>query len=204
MPQSRPLSSGLDVHNASMAVAYVAQHHGADVVFLGSMGTRPCDRATRLRRRPSTSTHLVVGSEAGPCGAWLSRDLRTKGHSGGVVAPSLLPQKAGDRVNTDRRDAVQRARLMRSGALTPIDVPAVEDEAIRVLSRAREAAIRALNAATVRLTAFWLRHDLQYPGRATWGPAHLRWRSEVSSVRHPPNQSCSRHTCGLSTHTRHA
>jgi transposase len=96
-----------------------------------------------------------------------------------VVAPSLIPKKAGDRVKTDRRDAVQLARLMRSGDLTPVYVPAVEDEAIRDLSRAREDAIGDLKAAKFRLKAFLLRHDIRYTGRATWGPAHLRWLAEV-------------------------
>jgi transposase len=91
----------------------------------------------------------------------------------------LIPKKAGDRVTTDRRDAVQRARLMRSGDLTPVYVPQVEDEAIRDLSRAREDTIRDLKAAKFRLKAFLLRQDIRYTGQATWGPAHLRWLSEV-------------------------
>jgi transposase len=95
------------------------------------------------------------------------------------VAPSLVPKKAGDRVKTDRRDATQLARLMRSGELTPVYVPEVEDEAIRDLSRAREDAIRDLKAAKSRLQAFLLRQDIRYEGRAPWGPAHLRWLAEV-------------------------
>jgi transposase len=96
-----------------------------------------------------------------------------------VVAPCLIPHKAGDRVKTDRRDAVQRARLLRSGDLTPVYVPQVEAEAIRDLTRAREDAIGELKAAKCRLKAFLLRHDIRYTGRAAWGPAHLRWLSEV-------------------------
>ena len=96
-----------------------------------------------------------------------------------MVAPSLIPKKAGDRVKTDRRDAVQLARLTRSGDLTPVYVPKVEDEAIRDLSRAREDAISDLKAAKFRLKAFLLRHDIRYTGRANWSPAHLRWLSEV-------------------------
>jgi transposase len=95
------------------------------------------------------------------------------------VAPSLIPKQAGDRVKTDRREARQLARLMRSGDLTPVYVPTVEDEAIRDRCRAREDAIRDLKAAKFRLNAFVLRHDMRYTGRATWSPAHLRWLSEV-------------------------
>jgi transposase len=102
-----------------------------------------------------------------------------KGFACWVVAPSLIPKKTGDRGKTDRRDAVQLARLMRSGDLTPVYVPQVEDEAIRDLSRAREDTILDLKAAKFRLKAFLLRHDIRYTGQATWGPAHLRWLSEV-------------------------
>jgi transposase len=95
------------------------------------------------------------------------------------VAPSLIPKKAGDRVKTDRRDAVQLARLMRSGDLTPVDVPQVADEATRDLSRAREEALRDLKTAKFRLKAFLLRQDIRYTGQAKWSPAHLRWLAEV-------------------------
>jgi transposase len=95
------------------------------------------------------------------------------------VAPSLMPKKAGDWVKTDRRDARQRARLMRSGDLSPVDVPTVEDAAIRDLTRARADAIRDLKTAKFRLNAFLLRHDIRDTGRAAWGPAHLRWLSAV-------------------------
>jgi transposase len=74
---------------------------------------------------------------------------------------------------------MQLARLMRSGDLTPVYVPAVDDEAIRDLSRAREDTLRDLKAAKLRLKAFLLRHDIRYTGRANWSPAHLRWLSEV-------------------------
>jgi transposase len=96
-----------------------------------------------------------------------------------VVAPSLIPTKPGDRVKTDRRDARQLARLLRSGALTPVYVPAVDDDAIRDLSRAREDTLRDLKAAKLRLNAFLRRHDIRYTGRAHWSPAHRRWLSEV-------------------------
>jgi transposase len=90
-----------------------------------------------------------------------------------------MPKKPGDRVKTDRRDAVQLARLARSGDLTAVYVPTVEDEAIRDLTRAREDAISDLKDATFRLQAFLLRQDIRYVGRANGNPAHLRWLSEV-------------------------
>jgi transposase len=169
----------MDVHKDSIAVAYVAKDHGAEVVSLGTIGTRQCDIDALIRRLQSKGPHLVFVYEAGPCGYWLYRYLTKKGYVCSVVAPSLIPKKAGDRVKTNRRDAIKLARLMRSGDLTPVYVPAVEDEAIRDLCRAREDVIRDLKAAKFRLKAFLLRQDIRYAGRATWGPAHLRWLSEV-------------------------
>lgn len=179
MRHSSPLYVGLDVHTDSIAVAYVAKAHDAEVLYLGTIGTRQADIDQLVRKLPSKAKHLVVVYEAGPCGYWLYRYLRQKGYDCWVVAPSLIPQQAGDRVNTDRRDAVQWARLLRSGDLPPVYVPTVEDDAIRALSRAREDALRDLKAAKLRLKAFLLRQDSRYTGRATWGPAHLRWLAEV-------------------------
>jgi transposase len=179
MPQSSTVYVGLDVHKDSIAVAYVAQDHGAEVVSLGNIGTRQCDIDTLIRRLHSKSPQLVFVYEAGPCGYWLYRYLTQKGQICWVVAPSLIPTKAGDRVKTNRRDAIKLARLMRSGDLTPVYLPAIADEAIRDLCRAREDAIRDLKAAKFRLKAFLLRQDIRYTGRATWSPAHLRWLSEV-------------------------
>jgi transposase len=179
MQQSRTLSVGLDVHKESIAVAYVAQEYGAEVVSRGTIGTRPCDIDKLIRQLQSKSQPRVFVSAAGPCGSWLSRSLTKKGSTCWVVAPSFMPQKTGDRVKTDRRDAMPRARLMRSGDLTPVSVPAVDAEAIRDLSRARAETLRDLQAATWRRTACVRRHALRSPGRAHWSPAHLRWLSAV-------------------------
>jgi transposase len=179
MAQSSTLFIGMDVHKDSIAVAYVAQDHGAEVIYLGTIGTRHSDLDTLIRKMQSKAPHLIFVYEAGPCGYWLYRYLSKKGYDCWVVAPSLIPKKSGDRVKTDRRDAMQLARLARSGDLTAVYVPKVEDEAIRDLTRAREDAIHDLKAAKFRLKAFLLRHDIRYTGRATWSPAHLRWLSEV-------------------------
>ena len=178
MPQSSTLYIGMDVHKDSIAVAYVAQELHAEVIYLGAIGTRQCDIDQLIRKRQSKSQQLVFVYEAGPCGYWLYRYLTKQGHACWVVAPSLIPKKAGDRVTTNRRDAIPLARLMRSGDLTPVYVPQVAAEASRDLSRAREEALRDLKPAKDRLQAFLLRHDIRYAGQATWGPVHLRWLSE--------------------------
>jgi transposase len=179
MQPSRTRSGGLDVHTDAIAVASVAPEHGAEVICCGTLGTRPCDSDQLLRKRPSQATPLVCGSEAGPWGSWLARSLTTKDDDCWVVAPSRMPNKAGDRVTTDRRDAGPLARLARSGDRTAVSVPKVEDAAMRDLTRAREDALSDLKDAKFRLKAFLLRHDIRYTGRATWNPAHLRWLSEV-------------------------
>jgi transposase len=179
MHQSSTLYVGMEVPKESIAVAYVAKDHDAAVISLGTFGTRQCDIDTLIRKLQSKAKHLVLVYEAGPCGYWLSRYLTKKDDVCWVGAPSLMPKKAGDRVKTDRRDAMPLARLMRSGDLTPVSVPALDDEAIRDLSRAREDTLRELKAAKLRLKAFLLRHDIRSTGRANWSPAHLRWLSEV-------------------------
>ena len=173
-----PLYVGLDVHKETIAVAYCTDD-GGEVLFLGQFGTRHCDIDKLIRNLRSKGNDLVFVYEAGPCGYWLYRHLTKKGFVCWVVSPTLIPRRAGDRVKTDRRDAQQLARLMRSGDLAPVYVPQPEDEAIRDLSRAREAARDELNAARYRLKAFLLRHDVRYEGRAAWGPAHLRWLASI-------------------------
>ena len=177
--QSRTLSIGVDVHKASMAGAYVAPAHHADVVALGTIGPRPCDLDQRMRQRQSKSTSLLFVSEAGPCGDGLSRSLPHTGHVCWVVAPSLSPTKPEERVTTHRRDAIQLARLRRSGALPPGDVLQGEEAALRALCRTRAAPSRALHAAQCQRPALLRRHALRSPGRAPWSPAHLGWLSAV-------------------------
>jgi transposase len=179
MSQSTTLFVGLDVHKDSISVAHVSAEPTADVVFVGRIGTRTADIDKLIRRLQSREADLVVAYEAGPCGYGLYRDLTAKGISCMVVAPSLIPKRPGDRVKTDRRDAVQLARLLRTGDLSPVYVPRVEDEAIRDLSRAREAAMSVLKDAKLRLKSFLLRHGLNYTGRANWNDAHLRYLAKV-------------------------
>jgi transposase len=169
----------MDVHKDSIAVASVAQEHGAEVTYLGTIGTRHCDIDHLIRQMPSNATQLIFVYEAGPWGDWLYRYLSNKGDACWVVAPSLIPQKPGDRVNTDRRDAVPWARLARSGDLTAVYVPTVDDDARRDLTRARAEAIRDRQDAKLRLNALWLRHDLRDTGRANGGAAPRRGLSAV-------------------------
>jgi transposase len=170
---------GLDVHKETIAVAYVGEEREAEVLSLGTIGTRQKDIDVLVRKLQGKGKALHFVYEAGPCGYWLYRYLTKKSLKCWVVAPSQIPKKAGDRVKTDRRDAVHLARLLRSGDLSPVYIPSVEEEAIRDVVRAREDVLKDLKAAKVRLKAFLLRQDIRYEGRANWTAAHLRWLAEV-------------------------
>jgi transposase len=201
MQQSGTLYIGRDGHTESIAVAYVAHEHGAAVTYLGAIGTRQCDIDQLIRQMHSQATHLVFVEEASPWGYWLSRSLRKKGDDCGVGAPSLIPNKAGDRGKTDRRDAVPLARLARSGALTPVYVPNVDDAAMRELTRARADALRNLQAAQFQRTAVFLRHDIRSTGRATWGAAPWRWRAEVVCPTPARHSVCHEYVRAVNEHT---
>jgi len=124
----------------------------------------------RLRR----GRDLRCCYEAGPCGYVLQRQLTAMGIPCDVIAPSLIPQKPGDRVKTDRRDAAKLARLHRAGELTAIGVPTEDQEAVRDLVRAREDARRARTDARHRLTKFLLRHGLRFPA-CNWTQKFWVW-----------------------------
>jgi transposase len=181
MAQSTTLCVGMEVHKDRIAVADVAQEPGADVPYLDTIGTRQDDIAPLGRTMPSQDPRLIFLYAAGPCGSGRSRSLpNTASHCWGV-APSLLPKKAGERVKTDRRDALQRTRLARAGALTPVSIPPGADAASRDLTRAcagqRPARRAGLRGA--RPTAGgW---------RKAWGP--LRRHSSSCTPRAGPSRS---------------
>ena len=187
MQQPTTLFVGLDVHKDSISVAHAASDSAEPAHFVGPIGTRKSDIDKMIRRLQSKAPHLVIAYEAGPCGYVLYRHLTSKGLDCRVVAPSLIPKRPGDRIKNDRRDSMELARLLRSGDLTPVYVPGVEDEAIRDLCRARDAARITLKSAKLRLKSFLLRLGLNYTGRANWSDAHRRYLATVACPT-PPQQ----------------
>ena len=179
MAQPTPLYVGLDVHKDSIAVAHAQGQCADPPVFVGKIGPREADLDKLIRRLAAKTPALVFAYEAGPCGYGLHRHLTGQGFACQVVAPSLIPKKPGDKVKTDRRDAVDLARWLRSGDRTAVYVPTVEDEAIRDLCRARDAARLTLKHAKLRLKAFLLRLGRPYVGRADWTDAHRRYLAKV-------------------------
>jgi transposase len=128
----------------------------------------------RLVGRLGDPAALRACYEAGPCGFELHRLLASMGVACDVVAPSLIPRRAGDRVKTDKRDASRLARLHRAGELTPIRVPTPAEEAVRDLVRVRAALLADRKRAQQRVTAMLLRHGRIWRG-SYWTQAHERW-----------------------------
>jgi transposase len=161
---------GLDVHADSIVIA-LAEPGGGEPCGLATIPNDTVLLLKRLRRLGEVRCCY----EAGPTGFGLYRDLVAAGIECLVVAPSLVPTKAGDRVKTDRRDAVKLARFLRSGDLTAVHVPDEATEAIRDLERARDDAKRAERAARHQLGKFLLRHGRRSPVKKAWCRKHLDW-----------------------------
>lgn len=172
---------GLDTHKEFNEVAYIEEHRGAQPVHLGRFSSSKVAVQKLVRqfesKYPGATLHFVY--EAGPCGYWIYRLITSLGHYCYVVAPSLIPKKPGEKIKTDKRDALKLAKLLKSEDLTPIYVPEPEDEAVRDLSRAREVAMKDLKDAKYQLKALLLRNNINYKGTANWSQKHLRWLTEL-------------------------
>jgi transposase len=165
---------GMDVHKETIAVA-VADGEGGEVRYLGEIANRPTAVKRLLDKLQRGGERLRFCYEAGPCGYDLYRQIVAAGHACIVVAPALIPRKPGDRIKTDRRDAMSLARLDRAGELTTVWVPGPEQEAMRDLSRAREDMKIVDRQLRQRLSGFLLRHGRRYTGKQAWSQAYWRW-----------------------------
>ena len=169
---------GLDIHKATIAVA-IADEGGAPTSY-GSIANEPSAIRTLMTRLGGSDVQLHVAYEAGPTGYALHRQLTTMGIDCIVVAPSLIPKRAGDKVKTDRRDALKLARLLRSGDLTPVWVPDQAHEALRSLVRARADAKADQLRAKHRLSKFLLRQACWPPiGVRNWSLRHFSWLRQL-------------------------
>ena len=165
---------GLDVHKEAIVVAVAEGGTRGEMREYGRIANTPAALDRLARKLGQEGVRLRFCYEAGPCGYGIQRQLSARGHDCVVVAPSLIPRRAGDRVKTDRRDAASLARLHRAGELTAVWIPDPGHEAMRDLVRARLDAVHALRRARQQLSGFLLRHGCDY-GRPAWTKLHRRW-----------------------------
>jgi transposase len=166
---------GFDTAKKKHAVAIADVGRDGEIRYLGEIDSAPAVVERLLWKLSGRYATLHVCYEAGPTGYGLYRQVRALGHDCMVVAPSLIPRKPGERVKTNRRDAVTLARLLRAGELTAVWVPDAIHEAVRDLVRAREAASADLRKKRQQLHSFLLRHGRIFTGRKHWSRSHAHW-----------------------------
>jgi len=171
---------GLDVHAQNIAIA-LAEGGGGEARTYGTIANdlHALEKVCARLRKAHLGAELRVCYEAGPTGFVLARRLAQLKIPCTVVAPSLIPSRSGDRVKTDRRDALKLARLHRAGELTAVHVPDASDEAMRDLCRARTDAVQDLRRGRAQLKAFLLRNGYRYTGKSAWTEAHRRYLREL-------------------------
>jgi transposase len=174
---------GLDVHKKTISVATVEGAAGAEVRFYGTIENTPEALRKLSKKLSQGGRQLHCCYEAGPCGYNVQRHLTRLGHRCDVVAPSLIPRKAGEKVKTDRRDAMMLAQTLRAGQLTEVWVPDQAHEAMRDLVRLRSQAMRDLRKTRQHLLSFLLRHERLSP-YGHWTKMHRRWLGELKFA-HP-------------------
>jgi transposase len=156
-------------------VAIAEEGRTGEVRFLGEMENTEAATIKLVKKLASRYRSLTFCYEAGPTGYELYRLIKRLGHDCIVAAPSLIPRKAGDRVKTNRRDALSLARLLRAGDLTAVWVPDPRHEAMRDLTRAREAGVEDLTAKRQQVSSLLLRLGRSYPGKRNWTRMHMKW-----------------------------
>jgi transposase len=178
---------GIDTAKKRHAVAIAEAGRNREVRYLGEIDSAPAAVERVINKLAGRYKKINVCYEAGPTGYGLYRQIQALGHPCTVVAPSLIPKKPGERVKTNRRDAVSLARLSRAGELTSVWVPDVVHETVRDLVRARESAAADLRKKRQQFLSFLLRHGRIYAGRKHWTRAHARWLAD-QRFDHPAQQ----------------
>lgn len=171
---------GIDAAKSEHAIAIAEEGREGEVRFFGKIPATPEAMRRLIGKLGAKYDALEFVYEAGPTGYGLYRQITQAGHRCAVIAPSLIPKKPGDRVKTNRRDALTLARLHRAGELTAVWVPDEAHEALRDLVRAREAAVEDLRAKRQQAIGFLLRGGRVFPGRTLWSKAFRRWLAEQS------------------------
>lgn len=176
---------GLDTDKRHIDIAVAEALPSGEVRYVGKIANEGGSLTRVLKRLSGDGRRLVVCYEAGPCGYAIHRRLEALGIACRVVAPSLVPRRPGDRVKTNRRDAISLARLLRAGELTAVWVPDPAHEAMRDLVRARSQAVEALTRCRQRIAGLLLRQEIGYDGKP-WTKKHRLWlrRLELAEPAH--------------------
>lgn len=169
---------GLDVSKLHNAVAIADAGRRGEIRYLGEFANTPEATRKLVDKLAAKYDVLHFCYEAGPTGYGLHRCITDLGHDCIVIAPTAMPRRPGDRVKTNRRDAMDLARLLRADELTSVWVPDEQHEAMRDLVRAREAAVCDARMKRQQVSAMLLRHGRSYPGKKSWGARHRRWLAE--------------------------
>jgi hypothetical protein len=170
---------GLDTDKKWIDISVAEALPGGEVRYFGKIANQAASLDRALKRLRKEARELVVCYEAGPCGYAIYRRLNGKpGMTCQVIAPSLTPRRAGDRVKTNRRDSLSLAKLLRAEELTPIWVPDAAHEAMRDLIRARAAAVSDLGRCRQRIGGFLLRQEIGYIGKP-WTKKHRVWLGQL-------------------------
>jgi transposase len=164
-----------DTSKLRNSVAIAEAGRSGEVRFFGEIDNTPAASEKLVRKLAAKYSRLTFCYEAGPTGYGLYRQIKALGHECVVVAPSLIPKKPADRVKTNRRDALNLAKLLRAGELTAVWVPDTRHEAMRDLVRARGAAVDDLKSKRQQILSLLLRLGRYYPGKKTWTRAHMVW-----------------------------
>ena len=187
MADYREAFIGIDVAKLRNAIAIADAGRDGEVRFFGEVDASNSGMSHVVQRISAKFDRAHFCYEAGPTGYGLYRLIRSLGHECTVAAPSLIPRKPGDRVKTNRRDAISLARLLRAGELTAVWVPDEGHEAMRDLVRARAAAVETLRVHRQQVSAFMLKHGRVYPRKKGWTMRYLRWLQE-QKFDHPAHQ----------------
>lgn len=175
----RTLYIGLDVHKEKTSIAILAAERDAEPRLYGEINTTQHALERAIRRIAKSNdrklSDLHVCYEASGCGFWIARRLLQMGVRCEVIAPSLIPTKSGDRIKTDKRDAMKLAKNLRSNDLVPVNIPDSVDEAVRDLCRGRTDAVDDLRRARARLLALLRRLGYKYDGKTHWTQAHMNY-----------------------------
>ena len=169
------------------AVAIANDGRHGEVRYLGEIDSSPDAVRKLVAKLNRQYQRLHFCYEAGPTGYGLHRQLTDLGHACDVIAPTMIPKRPGDRVKTNRRDAVTLVKLLRAGELRAIWVPDSVHEAVRDLTRAREVAMMDLKKKRQHLLSFLLRHGRIFPGERNWTKMFERWLAK-QTFNHPAQQ----------------